>query len=206
MILYLLSTCPVFLEGYAFALSKKIRNITWKSFTDPAVSIAKELEMPSAFLIKPVGFGNTNKIIDSVRSRYPDSAIVGVMPPSHNQTVKNYESQFDYVVTASEQIDSVVPKIIECLRHTNHDEDTLNDALDTVIFSVFDKYKYLNKRDIELLRALSVGNTVKEIGIDLGIPYRTLEGHVSKLKKHFGISKKSEFKNLVDTLKIIGYK
>lgn len=206
MILYLLSTCPVFLEGYAFALSKKIRNTTWKSFTDPVSALNEDLSMPSAFLIKPVGIGNTNTIIGTIRSRYPTASIIGVIPPDQNQLDTKTVFPFDFVILASDQIDKVVPEILECLPQVKNGHETINESLDAELFSVFDKYKYLNKRDADLFRALSFGNTVKEIGNDLGIPYRTLEGHVAKLKKHFGISRKSEFKNLVDTLKIIGYK
>jgi DNA-binding NarL/FixJ family response regulator len=206
MILYLLSTCPVFLEGYAFALSKKIRNITWKSFTDPVSALNEDLSMPSAFLIKPVGLGNTNTIIGTIRSRYPSASIIGVIPPDENQSDTKTVFPFDFVILANDQLDKVIPEILDCLPQVKNGHATINESLDTELFSIFDKYKYLNKRDADLFRALSIGNTVKEIGNDLGIPYRTLEGHVAKLKKHFGISRKSEFKNLASALVLIGYK
>lgn len=206
MLLYLLSSCPVFLEGYVFALSKQFRNIKWQSFVNLEDALSEDLSLPSIFVVKPVGFTDTNSLIRSVRIRYPSTPILGVLPPGATEGVSTEHAPFDFIVCANEDIDLIVPRFRDCLLKFGHLVDATPSSNNVELFEVFDKYKLLSKREVELFRALVYGNTIKEIGNDLGIPYRTLEGHLTKLKNHFGIRKKSDFKILGTTLETIGFK
>ena len=163
MLLYLLSTCPVFLEGYVFALSKQFRNIKWQSFVNPESALNRDLPVPSVLVIKPVGFTDITSFISSVRFRYPTTPILAVLPPGTLEGQVNEHSIFDSVIWANEGIDLIAPRFRDCLLQFDQLVDGGKAEIDTELFSVFDKYKSLNKREVDLFRALAFGSTVKDL-------------------------------------------
>ena len=60
---------------------------------------------------------------------------------------------------------------------------------------------YLTPQETRCVKGLLAGGTIKEVAMDLGLSYRTVEFYVNNIKKKFGVKKKKLLLSLLRQVK-----
>ena len=193
MQIFFYTTCSITSEGF----KKIIEGISPKSdfyviSKLPEASATINIA-PDAVFIKTLGFAQ-NEILDmNINSKFPYSKIIWIK--TEYEKDDQYSFLFTLKVDLSENQQLISDLLLEAL---NKSGDDLQARLKNCrVLNNIKLHSKLSKSDSEVLRLLIEDKAYGEISIKLDISLRTIQKTGKRLQNHFGLTHKSQFKNLL---------